>query len=194
MKSQKCKEQGRVAELVNRLGRAVHCIQFARGLNPAQWEALRYMSRANRYSRTPSALATFLGTTRGTASQTIKALEAKGLVRRRAEPADRRVCRLEITDAGSTVLDGDPIREIETVVAESGIDAAAALQKLDTLLQGLQTCCGMRSFGVCACCDHFGDNASKGEPDGPHRCGLTKEPLSTTDSTHICVNFQTAVS
>lgn len=68
MKAVSPERDNRIVELVNRLGRAVHCMQFARGLNPAQWEALRFVVRANRYSRTPSALAGFLGTTKGTAS------------------------------------------------------------------------------------------------------------------------------
>ena len=47
-------------------------------LSPAQWMALRYFARANPFSRTPSAFAAFQATTRGTASQAIKALEASG--------------------------------------------------------------------------------------------------------------------
>src|SRR5258708_19226642 len=55
-------------------------------LSPAQWMALRFFARANSFSRTPSAFAEFQATTRGTASQAIKALEAGGdLVRQRSE-------------------------------------------------------------------------------------------------------------
>jgi DNA-binding MarR family transcriptional regulator len=61
---------GPTASLVDRLARAVHCLQYAEGLNPAQWVALRYLGCANRYSRTPTGLAEFLATTKGTASQT----------------------------------------------------------------------------------------------------------------------------
>jgi DNA-binding MarR family transcriptional regulator len=50
------------------------------GLNPAQWEALRYLSRANRFSNSPIALTRFLGSTKGTISQTIEALERKGFI------------------------------------------------------------------------------------------------------------------
>ncbi|HKN41440.1 MAG TPA: hypothetical protein VJV87_00945, partial [Sphingomicrobium sp.] len=38
------------------------------------WMALRFFSRANSFSRTPSAFAEFQATTRGTATQAIKAL------------------------------------------------------------------------------------------------------------------------
>ena len=51
----------RVAELIDRLSRLTRELQYVDGLNPAQWEALRFLSRANKYSRTPGAVAQFLG-------------------------------------------------------------------------------------------------------------------------------------
>ncbi len=182
--------ESRVAELVNRLGRAVHCIQFAHGLNPAQWETLRYVARANRYSRTPTALAAYLGTTKGTVSQTVKALEAKGYLRRGPQPADRRACRLDVTDAGLQLLGQDPIRHIESALGSSGLEIESALVQLDRMLRGMRSACGSRSFGVCECCDHFRDAAAVAETAGLHRCGLTGEPLSNSDKTRICVDFR----
>jgi DNA-binding MarR family transcriptional regulator len=72
-----------VAELVEQLGHCACSEAFQGGLNPAQWSALRYIERANRFSRTVSAFARYHGTTRGTASQTIRALVQKGFLRRR---------------------------------------------------------------------------------------------------------------
>lgn len=190
MQSSRTGAECRIAELVNRLGRAVHCLQFAQGLNPAQWEALRYMARANRYSRTPSALAAYLGTTKGTASQTVKALEAKGYLKRQPEPADRRVCRLMLTEAGTRLLERDPIRQIGASLAGAGLEVEETLAQLDRLMRGMQNTCGMRSFGVCQCCEHFGCDRATADPGGPHRCGLTGEPLSEVEKTRICVNFQ----
>src|SRR5690606_124477 len=53
----------RVILLLDRLSRLSRELQFVDGLNPAQWEALRFVARANRYSRTPTALAEYLGST-----------------------------------------------------------------------------------------------------------------------------------
>lgn len=178
----------RIVELVNRLGRAVHCMQFARGLNPAQWEALRFVARANRYSRTPSALAGFLGTTKGTASQTVKALEAKGYVRRMVEPCDRRMCRLEITEAGCAILRLDPIRRIATAIDDVAIDVETLSVSLTRLLSHMAEQCRMTEFGVCCRCTHFGLDEAREAADGPHRCGLTGDPLSESDKVRICVN------
>src|SRR5215468_8942769 len=106
-----------LAELLDRLGRATHALQFAHGLNPAQWEALRFLGRANRYSRSPSSLAEYLGTSKGTASQTLRALESKGYVRRSRSFRDRRGVSLELTPEGSVLLERDPMRDIEDAVA-----------------------------------------------------------------------------
>src|SRR5262245_30587961 len=72
------------AEHLLLVGRLVQADAYDGDLSPAQWMALRYFARANTFSRTPSAFAEFQATTRGTASQAIKALEAGGyLVRQR---------------------------------------------------------------------------------------------------------------
>src|SRR6516165_10522816 len=72
------------AELLLLVGRLVQADGYEGELSPAQWMALRFFARANSFSRTPSAFADFQATTRGTASQAIKALEAGGyLVRQR---------------------------------------------------------------------------------------------------------------
>ncbi|MFB6261826.1 MAG: MarR family transcriptional regulator, partial [Thiohalorhabdaceae bacterium] len=60
------------------------------GLTPAQWSALRFFASANRFSRTVSAFAAYNVTSRGTASQTIKALERHGYLRRETVTADKR--------------------------------------------------------------------------------------------------------
>ncbi len=67
-----------ITELVFHLGRIASGEGLVEGLTAAQWSVLRYFAQANRFSRTPSAFAAFHGTTRGTASQTIKSLETQG--------------------------------------------------------------------------------------------------------------------
>jgi len=70
------------AELLLLVGRLVQADSYEGELSPAQWMALRFFARANSFSRTPSAFAEFQATTRGTASQAIKALEAGVPLRR----------------------------------------------------------------------------------------------------------------
>jgi hypothetical protein len=66
-------------------------------LSPAQWMALRFFARANPFSRTPSAFAEFQATTRGTATQAIKALEAGGYLVRQPFKTDGRSVSLRLT-------------------------------------------------------------------------------------------------
>lgn len=175
-----------VAALVGRLSRAVHCMQFAQGLNPAQWDALRFLSRANRYSRGPTALADYLGTTKGTASQTIKALEAKGLIRRAKRDGDKRGVHLELTEDGQEVLEGDPLRRVEGIALASCGDTGAAADILRRLLDGLTAASGASTFGVCENCCHL--CGAKSEAEG-YRCGLTADPLDEGEVRKICQEF-----
>src|SRR5262245_7882567 len=85
------------AELLLLVGRLVQAEGYDGELSPAQWMALRYFARANTFSRTPSAFAEFQATTRGTASQAIKALEAGGYLVRQRSKADGRSVSLRLT-------------------------------------------------------------------------------------------------
>src|SRR5712671_6241383 len=96
------------AELLLQVGRLVQAEGYDGELSPAQWMALRFFARANSFSRTPSAFADFQATTRGTASQAIKALEAGGYLVRQRSQADRRSVTLRLTDKGNEVIARDP--------------------------------------------------------------------------------------
>jgi DNA-binding MarR family transcriptional regulator len=87
------------AELLLQVGRLVQAEGYDGELSPAQWMALRFFARANPFSRTPSAFAEFQATTRGTATQAIKALEAGGYLVRRPFKTDGRSVSLRLTRA-----------------------------------------------------------------------------------------------
>lgn len=174
-------------ELIERLGRLTRNLQFAGGLNPAQWEALRFLSRVNQASRTPSALADYLGSTKGTASQTLLALEDKGYIRRWRDKKDRRVAHLEITAPGETLLAEDPLRRVEQVVAElSESECRAMVTSLEALLLEMHRALNMRVFGVCGRCGHLRSD----DPAAPvPRCGLTGAALNREETDKLCANF-----
>ncbi len=183
-----------IAMLIDRAGRATRGLQFMDGLSPAQWEALRYVSRANRYSRNPTALAAFLGATKGTVSQTLIALEGKGYLRRERGGRDRRAVRLEITPAGRALLRRDPLRRVEELIVEvlpPELRAALA-DGLQRLLDDLRKSGDGRVFGVCVRCDRFGagkggDGARDGA--GAPLCGLTGEPIAEGEADCLCANY-----
>jgi DNA-binding MarR family transcriptional regulator len=179
------------ARLVERLGRLVRSGESRQRVNPAQWEALRFLARANRFSRTPAALADYLGSTRGTVSQTLIALESKGLVLRRQSSRDRRSVELELTSTGVEMLEEDPLIELARDLGRSSSDdrLASAVEVLrDALRRALQRN-GSRPFGVCQSCRYFRKNASG---RGKHHCALIDEPLSEKESDLICSEQQPA--
>jgi DNA-binding MarR family transcriptional regulator len=88
------------AELLVQVGRLVQAEGYDGELSPAQWMALRFFARANQFSRNPSAFAEFQATTRGTATQTIKSLEAGGHLVRQPSKADRRSVRSATDEQG----------------------------------------------------------------------------------------------
>jgi DNA-binding MarR family transcriptional regulator len=176
-----------IAALVERLGRVAAGVQHVGGLNPAQWEMLRYLGAANRYSRTPSAVAEFLGASRGTVSQSLMALERKGLIVRRPRSGDRRSIELIPTAVGKQKLAADPLALVEAAAATLTVDEQQrATNLLTRLLLAIQRGRRFRLFGMCATCRHFRPDDAAGEMGGPHRCGLTLEPLSESDSGQVC--------
>ena len=104
------------AELLLLVGRLVQADGYEGKLSPAQWMALRFFARANSFSRTPSAFAEFQATTRGTASQAIKALEAGGYLARRPSQADGRSVTLRLTDKGHKAVARDPFEALVRAV------------------------------------------------------------------------------
>lgn len=179
------------AHLIDRLDRLARSGESGASLNPAQWEALRYVARANRFSRTPAALAEYLGSTRGTVSQTLISLEQKGQVSRQPSERDRRSIVLGLTALGRRTLESDPIGAL------AGDLAAAEPARLEWLvdvlraaLDGMIARNGGRPFGVCYTCRHFRGNS--GNAGTPHHCSLLDEPLSDADSRLICVEQEMA--
>ena len=165
-----------------------HGLQYASGLNPAQWEALRFIARANRYSRSPGAIARYLGTTRGTVSQTLIALEAKGYIRRLRCDADRRSLIVDLTDTGRALIENDPLCLVLKAAGALDCEAQSRLADgLDGLARAVQTAKGMPEFGPCLDCVHF--CPSKAENESCH-CALTDEPIPAGETAKICVEFR----
>lgn len=74
----------------------------SRGLTRAQWRALLYLARAD--GPTQTELAEMLDVERITACRMVDRLAEAGLIERRADPADRRVWRLHLTDKATPLV------------------------------------------------------------------------------------------
>jgi DNA-binding MarR family transcriptional regulator len=174
------------AELLLQAGRFVQSEGYDGKLSPAQWMALRYFARANPFSRNPSAFAEFQATTRGTASQAIKALEARGYLVRRRSKADGRSVSLRLTDKGKKALARDPfeilVRAVDSLDAEERTAIHRALHQVLTTVAAIGT---HRRFGICHdCC-----NLTSASPSTPE-CLLLGVPIEPEDADLLCVHFQ----
>lgn len=178
------------AHMLIRLERLSRSGQGADGLNPAQWEALRYVARANRFSRSPAAAAAYFGATRGTVSQTLIALEDKGMIRRIQNRADKRGIDLALTPRGTALLRNDPLHALAGDL-DAGDESAALLEHLRQALRAAVRRNGSRPFGFCHACVHF-RRTPLGASDMPNHCALLLEPLSDADSALICVEQEEA--
>lgn len=182
------------AQLIDRLERLARAGEQIGDLNPAQWEALRYLSRANRFSRTPAALADYLASTRGTVSRTLASLEAKGYVTRAASVRDGRSVEFVLSANGERTLKQDPLlalaRDIEQV---SGADVVVVRDALRQMLHNAIARNRGRAFGVCRTCRHFRANM-RPSARTPHHCALLDEPLSEGDSRAICAEQEMAAA
>jgi DNA-binding MarR family transcriptional regulator len=154
--------------------------------------ALRFFARANQYSRNPSAFAGFQATTRGTATQTIKSLEAGGYLVRQPSNADRRSVSLRLTSKGKKALERDPfevlVRAVDSLDAK---DRTAMRLALHQVLSTLATSGAHRQTGVCQDCTHFG-REMRCNPPAPSaaECLLLGVQIQPWDVGLLCVHFQ----
>jgi DNA-binding MarR family transcriptional regulator len=168
-----------IRDLIDRLTRLAAAEDWNGPLNPSQYAALSYLARANRFSRAPSHVANFLATTRGTASQTLKALSRKDLIEEARSEADKRSIRYDATREGLKLLE-DP-SALDQVIATLPPELSASLAaSLKALVLAMLHQRGGRSFGICRTCRHH-------EPrnDGGY-CRLLDVPLSPVDAGLIC--------
>lgn len=173
-----------IAALIERIGRLLATEAHAEGLLPVHWETLRYLERANRFSRTAAALTAWLGITKGTVSQTLNSLEKKGLIRKRTDQHDRRSKLLSLTANGRTLLRRDPLDQTVAAIQMLAEPAQLGLvQGLEALLRTRLAAQDRLPFGQCRDCRYFANAHPNG---GPHYCQLLEEKLAESESVAIC--------
>lgn len=180
-----------IASLLERIARLMRAAEHDTNLNPAQWEALRYLARCNRFSNSPGALKDYLAATKGTISQTLKTLERKGLIEKTNRPGDGRSVALALTAAGSKTLSWDPWQRLEVHVKEIAPEnRRGLLLALRAILAQEIARNRLKTFGTCRRCRHFRLNAAPNGSSSPHQCDLYRLPLSAADAEHICADHE----
>ncbi|MGJ8572573.1 MAG: MarR family winged helix-turn-helix transcriptional regulator [Hoeflea sp.] len=168
-----------IRALIDRLSRLSEAEDWTGDLNPAQMAALRYLNSANRFSRAPSHLAAFSGSTRGTASQTLRALERKGLVTEARSASDRRSISYAVTMAGQQLAEHG--KAMNQAIEELSADKMQTLQdSLSDVLRTLLAARGGKPFGLCRHCRHHEKRDAGGY------CRLLDVNLDPAEKDQIC--------
>ena len=159
-----------VRDLLDRLSRINTAEDWTGSLNPSQRAALAYLAKANRFSRKPSQVADYLSATRGTVSQTLKALSRKNLICENRSETDKRSISYDITAEGMKELDHSAA--IDNALAQmADTDLATLSDQLKKLAKELLRQRKARPFGICRTCRYHQTGTS-----GVF-CKLLKEPL-----------------
>lgn len=182
-----------IGELLLQFGRGMLAERVRRPLTTKQWFALRFFSRANSFSRTLSELATYQSTTRGTASQTIKALEQMGYIKREKSALDGRSSILTVTDKARRLLADDPLTflfcEIEALEEHSQKLLRDILRQLVARLGGAEC----RTVGNCSDCVFFLARRLRTQGSGAHVdffCQCIGAPLNAQELELLCTSFR----
>jgi DNA-binding MarR family transcriptional regulator len=174
-------------ELVERLGNLMRSELRKAGsdesLQPVHLQALIYLTKANRYSNTPQALAEYLGLTKGTVSQTLLLLDRRGLIERFEDDIDRRVVRLRLSSAGEQLLaEAQPTLPWQNATRNISPNRIRnATSALREALMTLQEDNEGAAFGVCHSCAWCQKLSQR-----IYRCGQMGDRLSGPETRKIC--------
>lgn len=180
-------------ELLGQMARILWFEGTKHGLRDREWMALRFLSRANRFSRTPSALASYVGTTRGTASFIIGELERLGYIERKRSATDKRSVLLSVTQQGKKFLVRDPTGVLLEAIAV--LDDEAKMRFRDTLRHVLDQADAAEQrhhTDVCKRCIFLRED--RASPDGKaapeFSCRLFRAPIAEAEIDLLCTSFE----
>lgn len=177
-------EKSSVFDLIERMSALIRSEERRRctelGLQPVHLQVMDYLSRCNRYSDTPAALANYLGMTRGTVSQTILLLEKKGYLKKTADENDKRMVHLSLLAEGDALMNKASPADLYSQASAIFNENINQENVFINALNALQKANKSQSFGLCKTCKYFTETSVG------FVCDLTKEQLSQSDSEKIC--------
>jgi len=163
------------------------------GLRDREWMALRFLSRANRFSRTPSALASYVGTTRGTASVLIDELERLGYLERKRSAEDKRSVMLNVTQKGRKALVRDPVNVL--VEAIGALDDEGKIRLRDALrhiLDHTDVAEQKQHADVCKRCIFLREDrmSAEGKTSAEFTCRMFRAAIAEDEIELLCTSFE----
>ncbi|MBX6350016.1 MAG: winged helix-turn-helix transcriptional regulator [Clostridia bacterium] len=164
------------------------------GLTPVQAQTLLFVRDTKSFATSVGNLARHLGATHASTVGVVDGLVARGLLRREADPRDRRSTLLRLTDAGRRAADrlerwGHLLGE---ALAALPVEERGTLERgLGAVIWALRAAGHLEVAEPCRGCAHFRENAAPGSPE-PHRCNLLQAFLSEEEARKYCPDFTPA--
>jgi DNA-binding MarR family transcriptional regulator len=153
--------------------------QGRKGVGPLQMQVLTYLKSRPGQVATISTIARELAVKLPTASEVIRTLAEKGLVRRRQSETDQRVVKVCLTAKGAKAGATESAWPELLAAAASRLtpqEQVGLLTALVKLIQGLQQQGEIPVARMCVSCAHFQPNKHKGTAQ-PHHCRLFDVPF-----------------
>jgi DNA-binding MarR family transcriptional regulator len=159
------------------------------GLSDREWMALRFLARANRFSKTPSALAIFLGATRSVASEIAAELKKRGLVISEQSAEDKRSITLSVTAQGKKFLDRDPINALRDRIAALALDDRSQLRhSLRRVLVQSDAAQRPHNTDICSGCMFLVEDGAGN--DRQFKCRRFRKTIAPKDTELLCTYFE----
>lgn len=192
--------RARVVTALNKLALAMRTDAQQRsrehGLHPTQAQLLSLLATRPADGLRLGGLASELGVTAATASDSVAALERKGLVRRTRSAIDARVVHVSLTDDGrraAASLTEWPDVMLQALDDLDADECAALLRVLLKMIRSLQERGVISPARMCVTCTYFDPYAHPGA-DRPHHCNFVDAPFGDAELRVDCVDHVPASS
>jgi DNA-binding MarR family transcriptional regulator len=180
-------------ELLGQIARIFLFEGVKHGLRDREWMALRFLASANRFSRTPSSLASYVGTTRGTASYIINELERLGYLEKTRSAKDKRSVTLSVTQQGKKFLGRDPINVLTDAIALLDDDRKACVRDaLRHVLDQSDPALQQRHADICKRCIFLREGRANAESkaSAEFTCRLFRAAIAESEIELLCTSFE----
>lgn len=165
-----------------------------RGIHPTQAQVLVFLARSRTGGLRLSDLADRMAVTRPTASESVSALERKGLVARTPDPSDGRALAIVLTSEGERVAAGLaewPDLLLGVVEELDDEEKGVLLRLLMKMIRGLQLRGEISPQRMCVSCRYFQPNVHA-DPEHPHHCGFVDAAFGDGQLRIDCLEHEAA--
>jgi len=166
----------------------------ASGLNPAQVQALLFIAGRGVAGVRVKEIAAHLGVSQPTASDSVSAIERKGLVTKAADLTDTRAVAIQLSPEGRVVVEALNLAasDVEAAICRLTDDEKTNLLLLQIkIIRELQLASAVPPQRLCVSCRYFEPNIHPDAPQ-PHHCAFVNAAIGDRDLRLDCAEHETA--